>query len=377
MNRVGLVGGLIAVATIAAAAGAASASARTPTAIGGAPDNTTAAVALDIGGEYSCTGSLWRPNLLVTAAHCVVGDDGSTHSPSQISVWAPGADSTGPASTVKVTDVVVDADWESADSSYEAVGRDVAFLVLDGALGTPYWSRLATEMEAAALTWNSARAEFSGYGITSPSVDPRAELSALPTSLVSNFWPSYMSGIDSFEVAGDGVSGTCGGDSGGPWMGYVAGTRVLVGPLHGGQGAPCSKPKPADETWDDGGVASANTDLTSVALRLAGQQPDVVPTTCIKGPDTPRECWKGRAWEYSFCWNAKKAELWKWNGGDDWNRIERLTGWKDRDECDGTSPYLITFRRIEAKKSQWYSVKIPQQPGNSEAMWDDFKATVS
>lgn len=377
MNRFRLISCVLTAATVTVSAAAAAASASTPTVIGGAPDTSTAAVALDIGGDYSCTGSLWRPRILVTAAHCLQREDGSYFPAEAITMWAPGSSTAGAPSQVKVTDVVVDTDWASAEESYEAVGRDLAFVILDAPLGTPYWSRLATPMEVATLTWNSAPADFVGYGITTPSVDPRAELAANPGALSSNFWPSYQSGVQSFEVEGDGIKGTCGGDSGGPWMGMVAGQRVLVGPLHGGQGAPCDKPEGPGETWDDGAVASANTDLTSVALRLAGEQPDVVPTTCIKGPETPRECWPGRAWEYSFCWDVKKAELWKWNGGDDWRRIDRFTAWKDLDECNAKTPYLITFRRIEAKKNQWYSVKVPKQPGNNEATWDDFKATVS
>lgn len=347
-----------------------------PHVIGGQPDSSQAAVALDIAGEYACSGSLWRPQIVVTAAHCVVRADGTIYSADTLHVWAPGADTTGPSSQVKVTDVVVDADWESAASDYEMVGRDVAFLILDGSLGTPYWSRMATPMEAAALTWNSSRAQFAGYGITTPSVDPRAELANRPTSLVSHFWPSYESGIDSFQVAGDGVVGTCGGDSGGPWMGTVAGARVLVGPLHGGQGTPCDKPQPEDETWDSGGVASSNTDLTSVALRLAGEAPDSVPKTCIKGPDVERTCWDGRAWEYSYCWGAKKAELWRLTDARTWKRIDRLTGWKDS-ECAKSAPYLITFRQVEPKRSTLYSVKIPRQAGIGEVTWDDFQATVS
>lgn len=348
----------------------------TPQVIGGQADSSPAAVALKMADEWSCSGSLWRPNIIVTAAHCLVDDDGASITAEQIRMWSPGANTSGEPSSVRVTDIVVDVNWESAESSYEATGRDVALLILNAPLGIPYWSRMATEMEAAALTWNSARAEFSGYGITTPSVDPRAELASVPTSVASTYRPSYTFGVDSFEVNGDGVVGTCGGDSGGPWMGTVAGERVLVGPLSGGQGAPCDKPQPLDKTWDDGAVASANTDLTSVALRLAGQQPDVVPTTCIKGPDTKKQCWDGRAWEYSYCWDVKKAELWRWMGGDDWKRVDRLTGWKEK-ECGTKTPYRIIFRGIESKKSQWYSVKIPKQTGNTGVTWDDFKATVS
>lgn len=365
------------VAALAAPATAALPAAQ-PAVIGGEGGASPAVVALDFAESYACSGSLWRARIIVTAAHCVQDDNGATYDPSTITLWAPGSNTTGPPADVAVTDIVVDTNWEVADSDYERVGRDVALLVLDKPLGTPYYARLATEMEAATLTWNSAAADFAGYGITTPSVDPRAELAAVPTTLSSTFVPSYQGGVDSFEVSGDGIRGTCGGDSGGPWMGDVAGTRVLVGPLSGGRGAPCDRPQPPDKTFDEGGVASANTDLTSVALRLAGEQPDAIPQTCIKGPDLKRTCWDGRAWEYQYCWDVKKAELWRNTGGDRWKRIERLTGWKDRDICgDPKTPYVITFRQITPTRSQWYSVKIPKQGSMKEPYWDDFRATVS
>jgi hypothetical protein len=235
---------------------------------------------------------------------------------------------------------------------------------------------MATPMEAAALTWNSVATDFVGYGITTPRVDSKALLAANATAMKAPLLPSYYGNIGAFQVQGDGRTGTCGGDSGGPWMVRAAGLLLYLGPLSGGQGAPCDKPKPIDETFDQGAVASANTDLMQVALAATGDQADVLSRTCIKGKDVDRECWDGRAWEYSYCWSHPKAELQRWLGGNRWKTVDRLTGWKD-ETCGKKFPYRIVFRQLEPKRTTWYDVVIPKQKGLSDPYYDRFKVTVS
>lgn len=159
-------------------------------------------------------------------------------------------------------------------------------------------------------------------------------------------------------------------------MSRVGSEILYLGPLSGGSGLPCDKPQPLDETYDEGAVAAANSDVTKVALSTAGEAPDTVPTTCIKGDDIRKTCWQGRAWEYDYCWPAKKAELWRWVSGDKWKRVDRFTGYKD-DACGKSTPYRVIFRQIETKKNSWYEVYLPEQTGLRDGGSDPFKTTVS
>lgn len=352
----------------------------TPRVINGVPypPLSGAAIAIETDAGFACSGSLWRPTIVATAAHCLEDADGVMITADRITLWPPGADASGPPSPVQVSSIIVDDGWLTyAEDDYEATARDLAFLVLNQPLGTPVWSRMATSMEAAALTWNSAKVEFVGYGSTSPTVDPNATLSSTPGGLNGRLTWGYDTGLGVFEVPGDEVSGTCGGDSGGPWMSRVGKEILYVGPLSGGSGLPCDKPQPLSETYSDGPVASANTDLVDVALATAGEAPTSMPRTCIKGDDIKRQCWEGRAWEYDYCWDAKKAELWQWVKGDKWKRVDRYTGYKDVENCGKKTPYRVIFRGIETKKNTWYEVYLPPQGGSDDEGFDPFKVAVS
>ena len=341
------------------------------------PPLSGAAVALETS-FVACSASLWKPRIAATAAHCLEDEAGNIVASEDITLWPPGADNSGPPAAVKVTDVVVDNTWLTyADDDEEATARDLAFLVLNQPLGAPAWTRMATPMEAAALTWNSARAEFVGYGQTSPTVDPNATLDALPGGLVSRLTWGYNTGLGTFRVPGDGERGTCKGDSGGPWMSRVGNEILYLGPLSYGQGLPCDKPEPPNETYEEGPVASANTDLVDVALTTAGESAADVPRTCIKGDDIKRQCWEGRAWEYEYCWSAPRAQLWKRQKGDNWKRVDRIRGVKDVKYCGKKTPYVITFRGIEVKKRTQYEVYLPKQKGLADPAADPFTATVS
>lgn len=342
------------------------------------PPLSGAAVGLETDDGFFCSGSLWRSRIVATAAHCLEDENNQMISAEQITLWGPGSDTNGPPSSVRVTDIVMDAGWFTfSDDDYEATSRDLAFLILDQPLGTPVWTRMATPSEVAALTWNGAKVEFVGYGINSPTVDPNSSIAALPGGINSRLTWGYDSGLGVFEVPGNEVSGTCGGDSGGPWMSRVGSEILYLGPLSGGQGLPCDKPQPPGETYDYGPVASANTDLVNVALATAGEAATPVPRTCIKGDDVDRTCWEGRAWEYDYCWDAKKAELWKWAGGNKWNRVDRFTGYRDEETCGKKFPFRIIFRGIETKKNAWYEVYLPPQGGSRDQGSDPFKVTVS
>ena len=354
-------------------------SSTSPRVIGGvpAPPLAGAAVAIETDEGFFCTGSLWRSRILATTAHCLEDSNRNPIAAEQIRVWSPGANTNNPYSDVRVTDIVMDTNWYNyAEDSEEATGRDFALLILDKPLGTSVWNRIATPTEVAALTWNAARAEFIGYGTTSPRVDPNAVLSAQPTGLSKKLTWGYDADLGSFRIPGNRVSGTCGGDSGGPWMSRVGKELLYLGPLSGGQGLPCDKPKPLNETYDEGAVASANSDVISVALATTGESPDSTPKTCIQGEDLKKTCFDGRAWEYDYCWNAKKSQLWKWVKGSQWKKVDSFTGYKD-ESCGKKYPYRIIYRQIEPTNSSWYEVYLPKQVGLEKSGSDYFRARVS
>ena len=335
-----------------------------PRVIGGTPypPLASAAVALETDQGFFCTGSLWRSRILATAAHCLEDANGNAVPAEQIHVWSPGADTNGPYADVKVTDVVMDEGWYTyAEDSEEQTGRDFALLILDKPLGSPVWTRMATTAEVAALTWNAAKTEFVGYGTTTPRVDPNAVVSALPNGLTKKLIWGYDADLGSFTVPGNKTSGTCGGDSGGPWMSRLGSEILYLGPLSGGQGLPCDKPKPLDETYDEGAVASANSDVISVALATAGEAADRIPTTCIQGEEIKKTCFDGRAWEYDFCWSAKKSQLWRWVKGNQWKKVDSFTGYKDK-SCSKKYPYRIIYRQMEPTNNSWYEVYLDLTP---------------
>jgi hypothetical protein len=91
-----------------------------------------------------------------------------------------------------------------------------------------------------------------------------------------------------FTVLGDGVTSTCAGDSGGPYMREVAGELLLIGPLSGGSGPPCESD--GAEADAAGTVASDFAAMANEALSYAGLEPDQqsLSTLVLSEPNTKR-----------------------------------------------------------------------------------------
>ena len=329
--------------------------ARVPAVINGSPDSSDVAVLIDFRVDYFCTGSLWRPTVIVTAAHCLGDDDGVWFRPDEVRVWAPGADSSDPPSPVRVKRLVYDWNWFELDDDAQE-SRDVGFIILDRPLGAPQWDRLATPMEAATATYNKSAADFSGYGTTVPTGDPEANVAPEPRHLSTTFRPSYNLKDATFEVSADAATGTCAGDSGGPWTTMIADTRVLVGALSKSFGEPCGEPEPATFTFALGAVVSANTDLVHRALRLAGERPDFLPTTCISSRDVDSQCWEGQAWQYEQCSDLPVAQLWKATATGRRMVAEYTAGYAQ--PCSGDRPYRVRFRQVMDTATARFWVRV-------------------
>lgn len=351
-----------------------------PAVINGTPDSPLAgaAISLRMGDFGLCTGTLWQPRIIITAAHCFV-DGGRTVAPvepRQVVVYPPGGDQRDGRSKAKVTQVIYDQDWNPITSSYDGsqimpVEQDIAYLILDRPLGQPAWSRMATSAEVAQLAAQAGVAEYIGYGLTTPKADPSAQPSPVPLSLRIQLDPKNTN-LRSFYSLGDGVSGNCGGDSGGPLLAQIGAEVVYIGPITRVAGPPCIGPT-SSPVGSSGLIASERADLMEQALGVV--EAAQATNTCIFGPEVDRECWKGSRWTYSYCWSGRKAALQRLDNAA-WVTIARFKGKRSRD-CDRDYPYLIEFTRSAEGSSVEYQLYVPKQAGIASAMTDPFTVSAS
>jgi len=140
-----------------------------------------------------------------------------------------------------------------------------------------------------------------------------------------------------FETLGDGVKGTCGGDSGGPWLAQINGEILYLGPLSGGSGLPCDPAESADNTGEQGAVATAQGALLDQALTAA------------------------RTWLFNECLAGPKAVL-EQNVGGTWQTVTTTNGAKSK-ACGRKTPYRVLFQRNEVPGAYQYRVVVPKQAG--------------
>ena len=227
------------------------------------------AVRVDLPGDLqtACTGGLWKPKIVVTAAHCVVTEGTSTvANASEVHIYAQGVNVTGARPIASATAIILTGGYSNSSTGY-VEANDIAFLVLDKEIGTPLISRLASESEAAAATVLGKKLNFFGYGQTG--ID--SDVSLIPLTLSAT--PFQFLGAKTY-LYGKSATGTgaCFGDSGGPIILQTQTENLLIGPVAGGSGAPCYPEIKSRAVL--GLVASNFTDLAKLALTTAGYAAD-------------------------------------------------------------------------------------------------------
>lgn len=322
--------------------------------------------------DSNCSAAVLAPTILVTAAHCVAeSDDLPAASPGDIKVFAPGVNvSESSPSPVKVTRIIYDSKKYAADK----LGWDVAFLVVDQPVGTTPITRIATQQEASAITANKADLTFVGYGQVNPSgTSLSQDPSPVPRlSKAKTYYWSYEFGPGVVDVAINGISGPCYGDSGGPWLYQDGGEVLLVGIESLGAGRPCDKNW--DEPYEQVPVIAGVKGLVDKAYAAAGVAQPGVPTTCMKVQSEKQFCAPGRAWIYYACWTGSRATLQGLEAAN-WNDLGTRKAPRGYG-CKGKFPYGITFASFsDSPNLQRFRIVVPKQSGVRQVNYDPFVVT--
>lgn len=186
-----------------------------------------------------CSAALWRPRILLTAAHCVTEDNtGAQLDPSRIQLTTPGGpyQVTGGGlvgrSPARVVQIITPPGF--VQIGRQVVANDIAALVLDSDIGPSAVNRLASRAEIALWAVQGAPVFAAGYGRTSLSGgggDVPAQV-ALPLAGIDDDFRGSSGWVVTSRTAGSGD--ICSGDSGGPRWASVADGNLLAATIAGG-----------------------------------------------------------------------------------------------------------------------------------------------
>jgi hypothetical protein len=308
-----------------------------------------AAVALTNDG-VSCTGVLWRPRIVITAAHCVV-DGYSVRSPKDWRLHWPGLDTSLGEAPARVTSIIVDRYWRASSD-------DVAFLVLDKTLGIPVISRIAEPAEVAALANQGAQATYVGYGLTSARSDPNAQKSPIPLAveetMLNTAWSgAFQASPGILRTQSNGIIGTCAGDSGGPWMVNTGTEVLLLGVMSAGAGMPCDDPQYPGRTYEVIALVAPQQAFMNQALKAAGDS--LSGRWCLTDPTGAQTCGTGRTWAWTGCSPARINNVAITRNGKP-TPAAKITGLQTG-TCPPESPWRITAGEPIRKANETITIK--------------------
>jgi hypothetical protein len=185
-----------------------------------------------------CSGTLVHPQILVTAAHCLV-KEGVVISAADIGVYPPGADTSKSAIVSRGFEIFYPSDFYNDTTVVEP--NDIAFVVLDNAVNSAIQIKLADyDLIEAMISQGIVLTAF-GYG----RMGPENIFPSIPQKLVVRpIGQRNSSAFQGYErayinYASDENGSLCPGDSGGPTIAEYKGQPYLVS-IHSGSRGPCS-----------------------------------------------------------------------------------------------------------------------------------------
>jgi V8-like Glu-specific endopeptidase len=206
-----------------------------------------------------CSGGLVTPQIVATAAHCVVSM-GVTTSISNIKVYPPGVNTSETSISAGVMKIINPSTFRNATSYTDP--DDIAFLVLDRTFDGSNNLTLANYDMTRNIVNSGTAITIFGYGATTSGGSGTTvpySFTGKPTA------PMRLSGYQGYErtyisYQNDYQGSTCPGDSGGPAVAKYLGVFYLVSINSGGLG-PCSD-NPNRGTW--GSSATIPGEYTSL-----------------------------------------------------------------------------------------------------------------
>lgn len=230
---------------------------------------TVVSIAIFDGHEWpiGCSGVMWRPRLVITAAHCMT-ISGSSQGVAGFALFPPGAtaltySNTGPQGAANVH--VINA-WKGtgyANLGSKVQPNDLAVLELDADLGAPGFTRLATRFDLDRWANSHASVQHTGYGLIGPDQmfdEPFTASLALDEYVLDHKYGAV------FTTHQNEAAGICPGDSGSPAYVVEGGSTLLIGEMAGGN-APCNG---SSDFGNVGFVAMGYLETLNTALAAAG-----------------------------------------------------------------------------------------------------------
>lgn len=220
---------------------AASAEPSRPRVMGGTPalgSGAVAAIIMRNGDAWStvCSAALWKPRILLTAAHCLT-KPGSGTSVDAVKVFPPGIAIEAYSNVQPNASPVAVQGWWRPDgyvnTGSQVSPNDIAAIVLASDLAPSTITRLATTDEVNQLATQRGSSQLIGYGQAGPGV-----ANNIPNSVtlpVTRLWLGSPLGDLFLAQTGNGQD-ACPGDSGSP---VLATTGTLLLGNQAGAGGPC------------------------------------------------------------------------------------------------------------------------------------------
>jgi hypothetical protein len=211
-----------------------------------------------------CSGSLIEPQILVTAAHCII-DKGISVSAADIGVYPPGADTTKSSIVSRGYKIFYPTGYYNNSEKIEP--NDIAFVVLDKPVDLTVRIKLANYEITQQLISQGATFTHYGYGRMSTANN----YPSIPQQVIAR--PTTQKDYSSFrgykrtyvDFLADEEGSTCPGDSGGPTIAILKGEAYLFA-VHSGSSSPCHT---SDADWGSTGtIPGEYQSLYSAAVTL-------------------------------------------------------------------------------------------------------------